>query len=780
MFPLVLSVVMLLPHSPNQVANSSGAYDIYINGIRKGYSRYSLDDRERLSLEGDAGFGFASRGTVTFRGDDPQQVEFEVTGNNAIKLTYTIENGEMQRKSGESETKAAMPPGSAFYYPTQPILLQNLLERLPAGGSGFRKLPAIDLLTGKPRDIEAELYRTETRRIRGKAMRLRLWRLLSAPTPDAVVYTDETDRPLYWWVPARQYEMVLQGFEELRAAYPDLNRVSQPGYRVKVEHDVAMRMRDGILLMADVYRPDAAGWFPVLLQRTCYDRSEFGNDDGEFYAQRGYVYVTQHVRGRGNSEGEFTPFLQEAKDGSDSVDWCASQPWSNGRVGTLGASYNGYCEWMTATTRPKALKAMIATVAMAGPPDGAPWAGGSYFAWSELQWYGLLRDKAKTQPFNTDITVSQNTLPLIHTDDTLFGKHIPSFDYWLQRDRMDEGVKQGSYRDKIGDIDVPVLHVSGWLDGTAVGTRLNYMQMVAHGARHQKLVWGPWDHFTNRESLTGLRDFGPEAYIDPKMLYLRWFDRWLKGRRNGIDAEPPVSTYLLNEHRWERSNSWPSTAMTRQQWYLHAPASSGAVGKLSLQAPQQETPERYTYDPARYVYSQDNQESFFFSILDASDQSRLCTTADHDRLVYDTEPLAQPLRLCGPIRGTLYAATSATDTDWVMALLDVFPDGKAVTLGSGMVRARFRNSYERPTLLEPDRPYRYDIDMWQTGIAIPAGHRLRVVVLSTLFPDRDRNLNTGESIATGARMLVAQQTLFHEPDRASHIVLPVLPPARRG
>jgi len=585
-------------------------------------------------------------------------------------------------------------------------------------------------------------------------------------------------------VPARQFEMVLKGFEELRPAYPYRKSVSQPEYKVKVERDVAMPMRDGIRLMADVYRPDAPGKFPILFQRSCYDRIEFGNDDGEFYAQRGYVYVTQHVRGRGNSEGEFTPFLQEAADGSDSVTWCAAQPWSNGKVGTLGASYNAYCEWMTAKIHPKALKAMIATVAMAGPPDGAPWVGGSYFAWSELQWYGLLRDKAQTQSFNDDITVSQNTLPLMQTDVAQFGKHIPSFDYWLQRDRMDDGVKRGAYREAIGTIDLPVLHISSWLDGTAVGTRLNYLQMVAHGHKHQKLVWGPWDHFTNRESLVGLRDFGPEAYIDLKMLYLRWFDRWLKGRRNGIDTEPPVSTYLLNEHRWEQSAVWPSRAMTPQKWYLHAPAAAGSPGTLSLEEPKAEAPERYMYAPARYVYSQENQESFFYSILDASDQSRLCATADHDRLVYDTVPLAQPLRLCGPLRGTLYAATSATDTDWVMALLDVFPDGKAVTLGSGMVRARFRDSYEQPTLLEPNKTYSYDIDMWQTGIAVPAGHRLRVVVLSTLFPDRDRNLNTGESIATGTRMLTAEQTIFHEPGRASCVVLPVLPitpqTARRG
>lgn len=772
------AMLLLLPSATGVFANfpaisqpsaESGAYDIYFNGVKKGFSRYRFETSQTWTSESSLGTGSESKATYTFTSDRPQSAHLEVTGVGALKVAYEVAGQELVQRANGEEKRSKMLSGGCFYYPQHPLLLTYLLDRYDAARRGFQALPAIDLVKGQPRDIKAELSRTETRAIAGRTMRVRLWRLESPPTMQAVVYTDEANRPLYWRVPGMQYEVVRQGFEALRPSYRYEKTVSAPIYKVKIEKDVWIPMRDGVRLMADVYRPDTPGKFPVLFQRTCYDRSEFGNADGEFYAQRGYVYVTQHVRGRGGSEGEFIPCLNEAVDGYDSVRWCGTQPWSNGRVGTLGASYNGFCEWMTARTRPQWLKAMIATVAMAGPPNGAPWDGGAFYFGDFLNWFGLLRDKAKVQPFNADMTAAQNTLPILEADKTLFGKKIDGYRFWLDRTRFDAATRQASYRLDIGKVDLPVLHISSWHDGTAIGSKLNYLQMVANGRKHQKLIWGPWDHFSNRESRLGESDFGPDAYIDLKTLYLRWFDHWLKGRPNGIDTEPPVDVFLLGENRWHHGSAWPAAGTAFQKWFLQGTARGRS---LAPHAPDRCPPARYTYDPAAYIFSPTLQESFFYARLGADDVGTLCKR--NDQLVYDTAPLRKTLVLSGPVKGRLYAATSAVDTDWVMALVDVYPNGKALPLCNGFVRAQFRNSFTKPTLLQPNRIYTYDIDMWQTGIAIPKGHRLRLVVSSTLFPDSDRNLNTGEPAGIAKRIVVATQSIYQDASHASYVVLPVL------
>ncbi|HLJ56973.1 MAG TPA: CocE/NonD family hydrolase, partial [Chthonomonadaceae bacterium] len=871
----VLAALAILPLARPGSAQT-GEYSVYSNGVRKGWSRYIADGRGRIAFEGDSGFGSASKGVIVVDAGAALSAEIEVTGAGAVKAAYVRAGGEMRRIGPDGESVSPAVAGASFYYPFQPILLQSLLRGAACSPGRVQPLRAIDLLTGRPRAITAQFVRTIAARVGGRVVRVRQWRLETPPTAEAVVETDENNRPLFWWVPARQFEMALNGFESLRPAAAYEPSVLKPEFGVTVLRDAWIPMRDGVRLQADIYLPSpglahsaadsgasageashatgsdgrsrraasggsgpnalpagqappvgpgsvtgsppgsvasgppSIGRYPVLLQRTCYDRSEFGLSDGVFFAQRGYVYVTQHVRGRGGSEGEFSPFTQEAADGHDSVEWCARQPWSNGRVGMLGASYNGYCEWMAAGTHPRGLTTMISTVPMPGPPDGAPWFRGAFFVGQMLGWYGLLRDKAQTRPFNDDLASAENTLPISDSDKALFGAHIPSFQQSIQADRLDASVRAGGYRETLRTIDLPVLHVSGWLDSVGIGTRLNYTQMVANGRRGQKLVMGPWDHFTNRESRVGAWDFGIDAYLDLKMLYLRWFDRYLKEMRNGIDREPPVSTYLLGENRWERSAVWPPRNIRQERLYLRGSAESGRSaaghrGALYAQLAQierrggnrgivaapptatgragsrggvraaRDCPDHYVYDPAKAVYGPNNQLSFFFAMLGGLDARSLCSPASGDRLVYDSAPLAKPMRLSGPISGTLNAASSAVDTDWAMALLDVSPSGLAVPIGCGFVRARFRDSLADPKPLQPGRPVRYTIDMWQAGVSIPRGHRLRVVVLSTLFPDLDRNLNTGESIANGTRMAVARQTIYHDAAHPSYITLPLIP-----
>jgi len=742
----------------------SGTYDVYWYGVRHGTAQYEIDD-DTVRMENRLEFSASSKMTVLLGNGRPVYARFEIKG--AVPSTSEIQIADDIRK----KTPGGFQPikdsqGMLPYYTSQPFLAKYLLDEYGSKPDGFRKIGALDISKLTPRSVSASLDRVETRAIAGKDEGIRVWRIESAPNPESVVYTDEANRPLEWWIPSLNFEMVLRGYESLRPSAPWEGNVSPPKYEVEAAKGRWTTLRNGLRLKADVYRPRAAGKFPVILQRTCYDRTEFGTADGEYFASRGYIYVTQNVRGRGGSEGPFEPEEHEAEDGYDSVKWCGTQSWSNGKVGMIGASYNGFCGWTAATTHPQWLKTLVSVVPMPGSPDGAPWDGGTQYVGANLSWFGLLRDPMKVQTFSGDLTKATNTLPMSDSDLVAFGHHVPAYQTRIKPNSFDPFVRKTSYRYDLGTVNIPVMHMDGWFDTVAVGTRLNYNMMVASGSKDQKLVWGPWNHFTNRESLVGDNDPGPQGYVPMQVIILRWFDRWLKGRQNGIEKEPHVDEFVLGANRWVKSNQWPPKAMRPQKWYLRQ-------GKALTEAsPKLEPASKFIYDPSKWVADDHLQSSFFFLL--GSDAGSLCLRPDV--LVYESKPLSKTIRLDGPIRGHLFASTSAKDTDWAMALLDVHPDGKAVSLSTGLVRARYRKSYVHPQLLKPHELVAYDIDMWQSGMQIPPGHKLRVVVLSTLFPDRDRNLNTGEPIYNATQMVVAKQTVYHDKSHPSYVELPIVPP----
>ena len=429
----------------------------------------------------------------------------------------------------------------------------------------------------------------------------------------------------------------------------------------------------------------------------------------------------------------------------------------------IGASYNGFCSWMAAKAQPAALKTFISVVPMPGPPAGAFWDAGAYYIQDALGWFGLLRDKAKVQLYTDDITKAMNSLPISKADSVQFGHSISGFQEQFA-DTFDSRIQQGTYRFDLGKINLPILYFDGWLDPVSVATKLNYLSMKKMGRKNQKLIWGPWDHFTNQESAVGQIDFGPDGYVNMRTICLRWFDHWLKGSQNGIDKERSVDEFVLGENRWVKSNSWPPKNMARQKWYLDGP------GRIALRMPRSQKPTAYTYDPAAYVFT--NADSAGYFGLVGEDSSELCRKSG--QLIYDSAPLKKPLLLDGPVKGVLYASTSAKDTDWAMALIDRHPDGVCVPLTTGFVRARYRRSFTKPKLLRGGEILRYDVNLWQTGIRIPAGHKLRVVVCSTLFPDVDRNLNSGEPPATATHVVVAHQKVYHDARHPSYVELPVI------
>jgi len=334
------------------------------------------------------------------------------------------------------------------------------------------------------------------------------------------------------------------------------------------------------------------------------------------------------------------------------------------------------------------------------------------------------------------------------------------------------------YQNKYEKVQVPVLHISGWYDDTQRATPMNFIAMRRRGAteavrRNQKLVIGPWPHAINSTSKLGDIDFGPTAIIDLLGLQRRWFDRWLKAAPNGVSEEPAVRVFAMGSNQWREAPEWPlpGTAFTR--YYLRSGGRANRLtgdGTLSLEGPAAEPPDRYRYDPA-------NPTPFLtepsFAQLGGPEDYRAVEERD-DVLVYTSPPFAQQTLICGPLSAHLYAASSARDTDFMVKVLDVWPTGYAQRLNDGMVRARFRGGHEKPALIEPGRTYEYDIDAWNTCQDFLPGHRVRIEVASSAFPKFDRNPNTGDALGLTSRLMTADQTIYHDRERASYVLVPVV------
>ncbi|HET9478394.1 MAG TPA: CocE/NonD family hydrolase, partial [Pyrinomonadaceae bacterium] len=537
---------------------------------------------------------------------------------------------------------------------------------------------------------------------------------------------------------------------------------SQPAHAVKINFNQRVRMRDGIELSADVYRPDSAGQFPVILSRTPYIKTSAGTlAIARYFVPRGYVFVAMDVRGRGDSDGEFVPYRNDGRDGYDAIEWCAKQPWSTGKIGTIGGSYNGRIQWLTALEQPPHLTTMIAMVTPSDPfvewPTGLPLPMG-------ISWYHFTAGRVSQNMNAVDWPKIHRHLPM-KTMDEAAGRPNRYWKEMFEHTQLDEWWEPLRYQNKFDRVKVPVLHISGWYDDEQIGTPLNFIGMTTKGAtpavRHsQKLLMGPWPHAVNSTSKLGEVDFGPTAVIDLNGYWLRWFDYWLKGVDNGIMREPSARIFVMGENRWVDENEWP---IARTQWvkyYLHSRGRANSLfgeGTLSTSLPDNEPVDNYVSDPSRPVPFITEPS---FAQIGSTDDYRAIERRD-DVLVYTTAPLTNDVQICGPISARLFAASSARDTDFMMKLLDVWPNGYAQRLTDGMVRARFRQGMERPALIEPGRVYEYSIDLWNTCQTFKKDHSIRIEVASTAFPKYDRNPHTGEALGVSTRLEVAQQKVYH-------------------
>ena len=565
-----------------------------------------------------------------------------------------------------------------------------------------------------------------------------------------------------------------------------------PANDVRVENHVPVPMRDGVKLYADVYRPAAEGKYPVLVSRTPYstERAPSAFAAAVYFARRGYVYVFQDVRGRHESEGTWEPYRHEANDGYDTIEWAAKQPWSNGKVGMQGGSYLGHVQWWAASTAPPHLVTVFPALAAVNMyKDRITW-GGAWKLAPNFGW-GAVRQASRIMQNTASHTLADGPdglaynkviwhLPLIGMP-KLLGQDPQFYSDWIRHPDYDEYWQTLDVSAAFERISGPVHTFGGWFDMMLKGTLDGYVGMRRGGktqtAREKShMIVGPWGHGSSRKF--GDLDFGERAHIDTHAVELRWFDYWLKGIDNGLDREAPVKIFVMGSNEWRFENEYPLARAEPRKLYLLSGGranTSRGDGRLSWDTPPASSqPDRYRYDPENPVPSLGGNDCCGVpSPAGPRDQRPIETRTDI--LVYTSEVLDREIEVTGPVRVVLYASSDAVDTDFAAKLIDVYPDGRSINVGEGILRARYRESLSHPKLLERGKIYQFAIDMPGTSNVFLPGHRLRVNITSSHFPQFDRNPNTGEPFGMSAKTVVANQTVYHDQAQPSHVVLPVIP-----
>jgi putative CocE/NonD family hydrolase len=578
---------------------------------------------------------------------------------------------------------------------------------------------------------------------------------------------------------------------------------SEPRYDLKTLRDVVVPMRDGTRLIADVYLPAADGAWPALLERTPYNKhssSEISLASPEYFASRGYAVVIQDVRGRFASEGAFYPFQDDGwranRDGYDTVEWIAAQPWSSGKVGTIGGSYSGATQYQMTPTRPPHLAAQFVRESSSDYRGEWVYRGGAFELCFSLLW--ALAVTSSNMPHLVDsnevdsrravIDKAREEIASWFGDRPLAPNRLLTglsdwYNEWLAH--PDDGPYwwQWNVGLKYHDVETPVYHLGAWFDSFLRGTLENYKgfrtQARTDAARKaQKLILGPWIHGPNQidQRVVGEVDYGPEAALVLNPLRQRWFDYWLRGIDTGIMDEPAVRYFTMGANTWQTAADWPPPDARPLTLYLQGGRSGSAQslndGRLGFAVPDAtDSPDSYLYDPNDPVITRGGGYLDYRvePVHGGFDQRPV----EPRVLTYTSEPLERDLEVSGPVSGTLFAMSTARDTDWVVRLSDVSPDGFSRIVADGILRARYRDSGQNPRLLTPNQVEQFVVDCWATSNRFLAGHRIRVAVTSSCFPRWDANPNTGEPFGTNASSVVALNTIFHDAFRPSHLTVAV-------
>ena len=536
---------------------------------------------------------------------------------------------------------------------------------------------------------------------------------------------------------------------------------------------VQIPMRDGVHLAANVFLPGKPGRVPAILERTPYGKGTAITPNYQALVDHGYAVVAEDVRGRYGSEGIFDPLRQESRDGDDTLNWIARQSWSNGRIGMTGGSYRGIVQWKAALTGNPHLKAIFPVVSGYDDyRDRFYSTGGAMKLGNRLLW---MSENLKAPGYQPDFSRYVLHLPLRTADIAATGWSTRMYREAAAHPAFDTFWRELSVKEQLDRIRIPVFAVGGWYD--------NFVQsdLEAYAALHEteglnRVLIGPWPH--NMSYQFPGTDFGPQSHVPVRRLQIEWFDQWLMGKDTELASKPPVKVFLMGSNRWLEDEKWPPRDARAVAFYLDGEGRANSMdgdGTLTERAPRHQAQDHYVFDPRDPVPTRGgavccNPKVFSWGPMDQRPVERR-----NDVLVYTTRPLREDTDVIGPVRALLYVATSARDTDFTAKLVDVAPGGYARNLTDGILRLRYRNSLELPEPAKEGEIYRITVDAGVTGNTFLKGHRIRLEISSSNFPRFDRNPNTGTLVATETRLLKAAQTVYHDREHPSRLVLMVMP-----
>ncbi|WP_276917523.1 CocE/NonD family hydrolase [Aneurinibacillus aneurinilyticus] len=592
---------------------------------------------------------------------------------------------------------------------------------------------------------------------------------------DVVIHHNEIIAFLYH---AREDSVILikEGYESFT---PLLlwDDVSKAEHLVQHEGTHYVEMRDGIKLATEVWLPKMASCeipLPTILLRTPYGRMMHGLNKLRF-VQRGFALVSQDVRGREESEGEWIPMIHEIEDGDDTLNWIASQPWSNGKVGMIGGSYGGFVQWAAAASGNPHLKALVSLVTAGSPFGDVPRKGGTIVS-GTLAWTFMMAERKMNQKAmeRNDWDELLKIRPLKDIPLKALGKEVYFWSEWMKHMDNDEFWKKANWFLHGDRIDVPSLIISGWYDDNGGGTTEAWDMMNRHNRQHQRLILGPWYHSANSTRQIHNVQFGENAIrYDLDVLFQKWFDRFLKDCENGVEKESRVQYYMVGKNQWRSAEQFPPEYVTYKNFYLHSNGdanTSSGDGFLNEKKQVSEPVDKYVFnpeDPAPYLIDMSENE------CSVPENYREVETRE-DVLVYETKPLEKDVEIAGDIYAVVYAASSAKDTDWVVRLTDVDEKGNSIRLSDGIIRARYRNTFEKPELLEPGKVEKYEIKMTKIANHFKTGHRIRISITSGAKNLAFPNQNTGNDPAIDSEFVIAEQTIYHSLKYPSCVRLPVI------
>lgn len=543
------------------------------------------------------------------------------------------------------------------------------------------------------------------------------------------------------------------------------------------DFNVRIPMRDGVRLSTNVYLPESSTKSGALLVRTPYGKGERLLPGYNAFIKAGYAVVVQDVRGRYASEGSFRTPAQETDDSDDTVRWIVRQPWSDGLVGMLGGSYLGIVQWRAALAGNRHLVAISPVVSGCDEfTDRFYSPGGALKLGHRLLW---IADNLRAPGWRTPAFSSfVEHLPLRTADRAAAGHSVDLWQHALDHPTYDRHWRGLSVRERLSTVQTPALIIGGWYDNYAESDLQAFSLLRTRSAAH-RIVIGPWGHNMSIEFPSHIA-FGPDASAPIRHYQLDWFNHWMRSPQPVPEfAMPPVRIFVMGINKWRDEREWPLSRARPVAYYLGNTAranSAGGDGILSRE-PGRTASDTFVYDPRLPVPTQGGAVCCDPKVFPYGPMDQRTVERREDVLVYTSAPLKQDLEVTGPVEVTLHVSTTVPDTDFTAKLVDVHPDGHARNLCDGILRLRYREGLDKLRLAKPGQTYAIRIQAGVTSNVFRSGHRIRLEVSSSNFPRFDRNLNTGRANADEREIRVAKQTVLHGGAFASHVLLPVVPPA---